>query len=200
MSRARSLALFLLLGLAGGLVGCASSGDESAKATSSSTSTTEALESTTTISAVSAEQICPSLQEISEFDARAEQFAATDDWPVGAEGDWPGTQRFLVENTPPVLVAYDRAIATGTDLADELVMMRDLTADTAGIAASSKDFLDMAMQLIGRPRIIEAADAGETLNSFAESTCGVSTGGFLVGGFSTENIGLGPPPDDGAGD
>lgn len=184
MIRARSLSLFVPLALAVALVGCSSS-DDAAEDTSTSISTTEAAgdtttteaaasESTTTVAASSGstesdEEICASLKVLSDYDGQSAQLIAA--------GDWPAIQKFFVEQTQTVIDAYDRAIATGSDLTAELTQLRDITDGTSELAASSTDLADFGGKLAALPGLLEAGQAGLTLNTFAESTCGFSTGG-----------------------
>ncbi len=189
MFRTRSLALLVPLALALAVAGCSSSEDGSEDASSSSSSsTTEATaddgtteeeaedagsdtagEAGADVSADDAVAICAALEALSEFDAQSTEIVAS--------GDWPATQEFYVEQTQTVLDAYDEAIATGSELSDELTQLRAVTAPAAELAASSTDLMDFGTKLLDVPGMTEAAGAAVTLDAFAQETCGVSTGG-----------------------
>ena len=187
MLRSRSLALLVPLALAVALTGCGSS-DGSADDTSALSTTAEAGNDATTseeetadtsgsdtteagagVSADDAVAICAALEALSEFDAQSTAIVAS--------GDWAATQEFYVEQTQTVLDAYDEAIATGSELSDELTQLRAVTAPAAELAASSTDLMDFGSQLLDVPGMVEATEAAVTLDAFARETCGVSTGG-----------------------
>ncbi len=185
-SRSRLAALLAPLALAVALVGCSSSGDDAADdkdtSTTESTTTTEAADDTSTTApdnsasepdmgedAVGAAEVCTGLKTLSDFDQESAALVAADDWPA--------IQRFYVDETQSVVDAYNQAIAAGSEVTDDLTTLRDFTAGTAEVAASSTSVVDFGEKLTAQPGLQEAGQAGLALNTFAEANCGFSTGG-----------------------
>lgn len=194
MTRSRRAALLLPFLVAVALVGCGtSSGDDASEGpttteasadptTTEVTETTEAAETTveeeptettenteTTEVPAGDEDLCEPLQVLSDYDQESAE--------IIAGGDWTAIQAFLVDNTEPVLDAYDDAIALDTDLTADLEELRSVTEGTAEMAAEATDLMDLSDKLLALPNIAEAGQAGLRLNTFAEETCGFSTGG-----------------------
>ena len=186
MFRTRRLTLFVTLALALALTACGTSDGESAKDTTSSSTTEAASETTSTeadtstteagttdagaeVSADDAVEICAALQALSQFDAQSQTIVAS--------GDWAAIQQFYVEQSQAVLDAYDQAIATGSAFSEELTELRAVTAPTADLAASSTSLTDFGGKLAAMPGLVEAGQAALTLDAFAQETCGFSVGG-----------------------
>ena len=193
MTRVRVVAFLVPFALTVALVGCGtSSGDDASDTTAGATTTaaettagqettettvdeepTETTETTEvteeTEPAGGDEDLCEPLQVLSDYDQ-----ASAD---IIAGGDWTAIQAYFVDSTQPVLDAYDEAIALDTDLTDDLEELRAITEGTAELAAESTDLMDLSGKLLALPGIDSAGQAGLRLNTFAEATCGFSTGG-----------------------
>lgn len=171
------------------LAGCSSSGGEDATTTTEARATTEAAtdteptettepdttetterDTTETTDGGEAGEVCDALQAISDYDVASGEL-------VNGGADWPELQAFFVDNTESVLAAYDDAIAADSEVTDELIVLRDFTEGTGDLAADSSSLEDFGSKLTSNPDVLEAGQAGETLNTFAEENCGFSTGG-----------------------
>jgi len=86
-------------------------------------------------------------------------------------------QRFFIDTAPGVLAAYDDAIALGTDLSDDLEVLKGVTEHTEAYAGESASLDEFATKLAGQPGLTAAGQSALAVNAFAEATCGFSTGG-----------------------
>ncbi len=169
------------------LAGCgASGGDDEAGPTTDDGSTTE-VETPTTEEAPTTEvetptteaspdpgaddDVCEPLLTVSEYDER------TGDLVRGGT-PWPELQAFFVESIEEVVAAYDEAISLADyELAEHLTVLRDFTDGFTELAASSDSLEELSTGATEMAGVLEAGEAGLALDTFAEDTCGFSTGG-----------------------
>ncbi len=183
------LAASLLLVL--GAAGCSSSSSDDAATTTAPTTvaggdestTTEATDTTDTTEAADDSSSttdaevtdaddagCAALKKISDFDVESSKL-------INGGAEWSEIQAFFVDKTDDVLAAYDDAIATNPDVADDLTTLRDYTDGIDEIAAEATDLADLGAKLAEVPGVTEAGQAGLALNEYAQTNCGFSTGG-----------------------
>ena len=107
---------------------------------------------------------------ISDFDVESSKL-------INGGAEWSEIQAFFVDKTDDVLAAYDDAIATNPDVADDLTTLRDYTDGIDEIAAEAAALADLGAKLAEVPGVTEAGQAGLALNEYAQTNCGFSTGG-----------------------
>jgi len=140
-----------------------------AEATTTVPDDTTEVEDPTETTAPAGDDICVPLKVLSDYDIESARLISV--------GDWSAIQAYFVEETEPVLAAYDDAIAMDTDLTADLEELRGVSEGTAEMAADATSLMDLSDKLLSVPGIQEAGAAGQRLNEYAETNCGFSTGG-----------------------
>lgn len=148
---------------------------DEAPTTEVETPTTDDTTETTTGGGGDGGAVCDALQDISDYDQRSSEL-------ISGGAEWPEIQEFLVDSTGSVVEAYDRAIDAADedgngDLAEDLTVLRDFTDGFADVAADATSLEDLSSASVNIDGIVEAGQAGLSLNTFAEAECGFSTGG-----------------------
>jgi hypothetical protein len=132
---------------------------------------TEASTEQTTASAASGdtEETCDALRVISDYDQQSNSALAggTDIEPI---------KQLFEESTPDVIAAYERVAAAEPDLADEAATLSDFTEAAAEASEDANDLGELVTAILGLPAVMEAGQAGVSLNTYAEENCGFSTG------------------------
>jgi hypothetical protein len=93
-----------------------------------------------------------------------------------ASSSWADVQAFFIDSIPEVTAAYDDAIAAVPELAEPLATLRDFTASTADTAADATSVEDFGFAMLDLPGVMEGGAAALEVNTYAEETCGFSTG------------------------
>jgi hypothetical protein len=114
-------------------------------------------------------ETCDALRVISDYDKQSNAALAggTDIEPI---------KQLFEESTPDVVAAYDRVATAEPELAGEAATLSDFTEAAAEASKDANDLGELVTAILGLPGVMEAGQAGLTLNSYAEENCGFSTG------------------------
>lgn len=117
------------------------------------------------------DQICSALGTIRDFDVESAGL-------IAEVTTYREVADFFAARTPDVLDAYDEAIAVADeDLVEDLEVLRAFAEGFAAAAEGVDSIEELQAEVFAGPEATEAGRAALSLNTYAQETCGFSTGG-----------------------